>query len=184
MQRFMRFYRGYGRVLGWFGVVAGVSAFAIMWLVDANVLGRKLWNQPVMGSVEVSQALLVVCIMLGLPYAQASGAHLRVTLIVAHMPRRMGEVLYGLACLAGCAVIALLTLSGYHFALRAWNVGEEVWGASVRFPLWPVKAMMPLGAGLLSLQFLLDAIRVIVFRAVLARDDIAGEHTVEATAHD
>lgn len=183
MQHFMRVYRAYGRILGLFAVIAGVSAFAIMWLVDANVLGRKLLNQPVLGSVEISQALLVICIMLGMPYAQVNGVHLRVTLIIGHAPRRLGEVLYGLAALAGCAVFALLAWSSYGFALRAWNVGEEVWGASVRFPLWPVKAMIPLGAGLLSLQFLLDALRVLVFRAVLDTDDIVGGASDKAVSH-
>jgi TRAP-type C4-dicarboxylate transport system permease small subunit len=184
MQRFMQIYHAYGKVLGFFAVVAGISAFAIMWLVDANVLGRKIFNQPFMGSVEISQALLVTCIMLGMPYAQAKGVHLRVTLIVGHAPRRVGEVLYGLAALGGCAVFAVLAYSSYSFALRAWNVGEEVWGASVRFPLWPVKAMIPLGAGLLSLQFLLDAVRVLVFRAVLDADEIVGGPSTEGKRHD
>ncbi len=184
MQRFMQIYRAYGTLLGFFAVIAGISAFAIMWLVDANVLGRKIFNQPVLGSVEISQALLVICIMLGMPYAQANGVHLRVTLIVGHAPRRLAEVLFGLAALAGCAVFAVLAWSGYTFTLRAWNVGEEVWGASVRFPLWPVKAMIPLGAGLLSLQFLLDFVRVVIFRAVREQDDIAGEPTGEALSHD
>lgn len=184
MQRFMRIYRAYGKILGGFAVVAGISAFAIMWLVDANVLGRKLFNQPVLGSVEISQALLVISIMLGLPYAQSNGVHLRVTLIVGHAPRRIGEILYGLAALAGCAVFAVLAYSGHSFALRAWTVGEEVWGASVRFPLWPVKAMIPLGAGLLSLQFLLDAVRVLVFRAVREEDEIVGGPSAEGVTHD
>jgi TRAP-type C4-dicarboxylate transport system permease small subunit len=184
MQRFMQFYTAYGRLLGFIAVIAGISAFAIMWLVDANVLGRKIFNQPVMGSVEISQALLVICIMLGMPYAQSNGVHLRVTLIIGYAPRRIGEVLYGLAALAGCAVFAVLTWSGYSFALRAWNVGEEVWGASVRFPLWPVKAMIPLGAGLLSLQFMLDAVRVLVFRAVREQDDIVGGSSGKALTHD
>lgn len=184
MQRFMRIYRACGKLLGLFAVVAGIGAFTIMWLVDANVLGRKIFNQPVMGSVEISQALLVVCVMLGMPFAQASGAHLRVTLIVGHVPRRFGEILFGLAALAGCAVFAVLAWSSYGFALRAWNVGEEVWGASVRFPLWPVKAVIPLGAALLSLQFLLDAVRVLVFRVVLVQDDIAGGPSTEALTHD
>ena len=184
MPRFMRIYRAYGKLLGVFAVVAGISAFAIMWLVDANVLGRKVFNQPVLGSVEISQALLVICIMLGLPYAQSNGVHLRVTLIVGHAPRRIGEILYGLAALTGCAVFAVLAYSGYSFALRAWTVGEEVWGASVRFPLWPVKAMIPLGAGLLSLQFLLDAVRVLIFRAVRYEDEIVGAPSVESARYD
>jgi TRAP-type C4-dicarboxylate transport system permease small subunit len=183
MRQFMRFYTTYGKFVGLFAAVAGISAFAIMWLVDANVIGRKMLNQPLLGSVEISQALLVVCIMLGMPYAQFNGTHLRVTLFIGLLPRRVGEVLFGLAAMAGCAVFALLAWSSYGFALRAWNVGEEVWGASVRFPLWPVKAMIPLGAALLSVQFLLDAVRVLVFRVVRDTDEIVGGASAEVL-HD
>jgi len=173
MTGFMRVYTGYGKLLHWLAVVAGVATFAMMWLVDVNVIGRKLFNAPLLGSVEISQSLLVFSIMLGLPHAQAVGAHLRVTLVVGRVPRRLGEVLFGLAMLAGAALFTLMAYSTYGFAMRAYDVGEEVWGAAFRFHLWPVKAALPIGAALLALQFLLDAIRVLVFRAVEYKDDIA-----------
>tara|TARA_B110000240_G_C13475795_1_gene442977 strand:+ start:456 stop:1016 length:561 start_codon:yes stop_codon:yes gene_type:complete len=184
MKEFMSIYRGYGQMLGAIAVIAGIATFGMMWLVDANVLSRKLLNKPVMGSVEISQALLVFCIMLGMPYAQVSGAHLRVTMIIGHAPRRISEVLFSLSALVGCIVFAFLAYSGYLFALRSWNVGEEVWGATIRFPLWPVKGVIPIGAGLLSLQFLLDAIRVLVFRQVMPKDDIANTLTEGYTCND
>ena len=108
MKEFMSIYRGYGQMLGAIAVIAGIATFGMMWLVDANVLSRKLLNQPVMGSVEISQALLVFCIMLGMPYAQVSGAHLRVTMIIGHAPRRISEVLFSLSALVGCIVFAFL----------------------------------------------------------------------------
>ena len=173
MNVFLRLYDLYGRLVGYLATIAGISTFCMMWLVDANVLGRKIFNQPVISSVEISQALLVACVFLAMPFAQARGAHLRVTLITGLAPRRLGEMLFGISALAGCALFGVLTYSSYHFALRAWIIGEEVWGASLRFPLWPVKGIIPLGAALLSGQFLLDALRVLLFRQILSSDEIA-----------
>lgn len=174
MPTFMAIYRVYGQILAAFATFAGLCAFLLMWLVDANVIGRKVFNVPLMGSVEIAQALLVYCILLGIPFAQAQGSHLRVTILVGRLPRRVQMALHVFAMLAGAAVFALMAYSSSFFALRSWQVGEEVWGAAFRFPLYPVKAALPVGAALVSLQFVLDAIRVGVFGQSLPHDEISG----------
>lgn len=170
----MAIYRVYGQILAAFATFAGLCVFLLMWLVDANVIGRKVFNVSLMGSVEIAQALLVYCILLGIPFAQTQGAHLRVTILVGRLPRRVQLVLYVLAMLAGAAVFSLLAYSSSFFAMRSWQVGEEVWGAVFRFPLYPVKAALPVGAALVAVQFLLDAIRVGVFGHSLPHDEISG----------
>lgn len=173
MRAFMTIYRFHGRLLAVVATFAGLCAFLLMWLVDFNVFGRKVLNMPLMGMVELSQALLVFCIILGMPLAQHTGSHLRVNILVALLPRQVQMTLFVLAMLAGAAVFALMAYSSYFFALRAYRIGEEVWGAAFRFPLYPVKAAIPVGAALLSIQFALDAIRVGVFRHTFPHDEIA-----------
>jgi TRAP-type C4-dicarboxylate transport system permease small subunit len=172
MQTFMGLYRLFRHVLSFMALLAGLATFAMMWLVDANVIGRRLFNAPILGTVEMAQALLVFSVMLGLPFAQANGAHLRVTIVVERLPLRVREVLFALGMLAGCALFALLAYASFGFALRSYQIGEAVWGAALRFPLWPVKGAITLGAALISIQFLLDAIRVGLFRRRLEHDDI------------
>lgn len=183
MEIFLRIYRIYGRLVSMMAVIAGTATFAMMWLVDANVLSRKFFNMPVMGSVEISQALLVFCIMLGLAYAQATGAHLRVTVLTERFSYGMNTALFTIAMICGFVLFATLARSSFGFAVRSYNIGEQVWGASVRFPLWPVKAAIPFGAALLSIQFLLDAIRVGVFGHVAEHDDISSSN-ISAHHHD
>lgn len=172
MHKFMKVYRLYGRLMSYVAVVAGICVFAMMWLVDINVLARMFFNAPLLGSVEIAQALLVFCIMFGLPFAQTNGAHVRVTILVSRFPRRLREILFALAMLCGSAFFALLTYSSFGFALRSYQVGEAVWGAALRFPLFPVKGAITVGALLISVQFLFDAIRVGLFRQTEMHDEI------------
>jgi len=180
MRVFMTIYRGYGRVLSGVATLAGICAFALMWLVDANVIARKVFNAPILGSVEIAQALLVWCILLGIPYAQTRGAHLRVTILTGRLPRQVQMGLHVLAMLAGAVVFLLLAHASLNFALRSWRIGDEVWGAAFRFPLWPVKAALPLGATLIAVQFLLDAARIGLFRHCLPHDEITGTDSAGA----
>lgn len=172
MSLFMQIYDAYRRLIALAATIAGLSAFALMWLVDINVITRRLYNAPIPGSVEISQALLVLTIMLGLAFAQSTGAHLRVTIITDRLPRRLRRQLFALAALIGFGFFAVLTLSTYYFALRSFNVNEYAWGAGFSLPLYPVKAAICAGSLLLSVQFLLDAIRVGVFDLVVEHDAV------------
>ena len=175
MNTFLRFYSKYCLLLGKLAVIAGLATFAMVLLVNANVFGRKFLNFPVMGSVEISQALLTISVMLGLPIAQVNGVHLRVTVISGFFPFQIRRLFFAFAALAGCMIFGLLAWTSMFEALRSWNVGEQVWGAAVRFPLWPVRGVLCIAAALLSLQFLLDAIRVGWFGQIETRDEILAQ---------
>lgn len=174
MHLFSTVYRTYGNLVSAAATIAGIAIFALMWINDANVVMRYFLNAPVMGAVEISQALLVLGIMLGMAFTQASGGHVRVTLLTRLLPPRGGEIAYALAALIGFFVFCAVTYSTFGYALRSYQVNEYAWGATLRFPLYPVKAAACLGALLLAIQFLLDAIRVGVFGLTEKRDDLAG----------
>lgn len=63
--------------------------------------------------------------------------------------------------------------------LRAYEVGETSWGL-IRIPLWPSKGAIALGAALLALQYLLDAIKVGVLGLDEAEDEMAEAEAREA----
>src|SRR5690606_9894380 len=79
-QGFERLYRAYVRLLSWLGILCGLITFAIMWLIDANALMRKLFNTPVPGAFELTEAGLVLIVFLSLAYTQSRRGHIRVTL--------------------------------------------------------------------------------------------------------
>ena len=50
----------------------------------------------------------------------------------------------------------------FTFFQRSYNINEYAWG-TVRIPIYPAKGAVSLGMLLLSIQFMLDVIRVGVF---------------------
>jgi TRAP-type C4-dicarboxylate transport system permease small subunit len=105
-QSFERLYQVYGRFVLALGMVAGAAVFAIMWLIDANVLMRKLFNQPVTGTLEITEGALVLIIFLGLAFTQRRRGHIRVTLMTRHFPKWLRDVLYVLVLLIGAGLCA------------------------------------------------------------------------------
>ena len=157
-ERFERFYRGYGRLLAALAVFSGLITFAIMWLIVSNALMRKTFNQPIQGTYEVTELALVLLVFLSLAYTQFRRGHIRVTLLTRHLPARLQHALYVAALAIGCLFFAWCSYAVFGDAVRSYSVGEQEWGL-IRFPLWPVKASIVVGIVLLSLQYLLDAIR-------------------------
>jgi TRAP-type C4-dicarboxylate transport system permease small subunit len=156
---FMTFYRAYGRLLTGIAMLAGVALFALMWLVNTNALTRKLFNFPITGTLEITEAAMPIIIMLPMAYTQMQRGHIRVTMISDLMGPQVRRVLLLAALAIGCAFTAWVAWATFGYASRSLRIGESAWGV-IRFPIWPSKMSIALGAGLLSFQFLLDLIKV------------------------
>lgn len=157
---FLKIYDGYATALLWMAIFAGFCTFLMMWVIDLNVIFRKLFNWPLPAGVEFTQSLLTISIILPFAYAQYRRDHVRTTLVVGHVPEKLARVLYGLSMLIGCVLFAAICYAAYRFALRSYTMNEMVWGAAIRFPIYPAKFAVSLGALLTSIQFLLDTILV------------------------
>ena len=157
-ETFDRLYYLYGRCLIALGAISGAIVFCIMWLIDANALMRKFFNAPVPGTLEITEAALVLIIFLGLAVTQHRRGHIRVTLLTRRMSLGARNALFILAMLIGAGLTAWFAYAAYTYALRAYKIDEMEWGV-ITFVVWPIKAAISIGWGLLSFQFFLDAIR-------------------------
>jgi len=173
--------RAYGRFLYFVAAAAGVLTFAMMWLIDANALSRKVFNMPVPAGVELTQSMLTMAIMLPFGFVLFRREHVNTVFLTSRLPRYVDRWLHFFWMIAGCLVFAAVTYGTFKFGLRSYVMNEQVWGANMRFPVYPAKFAVSLGTALLSIQFLLDA-----FIALVNADDGAlsasgAEHQIGAT---
>ena len=157
MSAFERLYRGYGRLLRVCGLVAACSTLITMVLVVTNIGGRYIFNKPVTGSLEFTEALLVLIIFLSLALTQYEGGHIRVTLLTRRLPRQIAHATDIFCMLAGAAFFGWCAYAAWRFAYQSWSIDEYEWG-TIAFPLYPVKFVVFAGILMLAVQFLLDAI--------------------------
>jgi len=146
-----------GRILYAASLVAGVITFVMMWLIDANALSRKIFNAPVPAGVELTQSLLTFAIMLPFGYVLFKREHVNTVFLTSNFPRRITRWLHFFWMSAGCIVFLAVTYGTFLFAVRSWGMNEQVWGATIRFPLYPAKFAVSFGTMLIAIQFALDA---------------------------
>jgi len=65
----------------------------MMMLTVVDVFLRYLFNQPIKGSMELTEYLMVCVGTLGLAWCALQGAHIKVELIVSKLPQRAQKVI-------------------------------------------------------------------------------------------
>jgi TRAP-type C4-dicarboxylate transport system permease small subunit len=167
---FLRFHDGYGRAQAAVALLAGICTFFIMLLIVANALTRKMFNVPVPASLEITQALLVAVIMLPFAYTQLRREHVNTTFFMHRLSRAAQRRLTLFWMICGCLLFAAVTYGTFQYAMRSYNMKEQIWGATIQFSVWPAKMAVSAGTLLLAIQFLLDAVHTVL---------TGGDHAIE-----
>lgn len=150
------------RILNWAAILAGGATFLIMWVIDINAFSRKLFNAPLPAGLELTTSLLPVAIMLPFGWALVMRQHVGSEFLTSRLSSETTRRLHIFWMLAGFVLFAFVTYGTWQYAMRSFRLGEQVWGGSIRFPLWPSKMAVSLGTLLLCVQFLLEALKAFV----------------------
>ena len=148
--------------LGAYG--AALCLCLICTLITAQILGRLAdmvaaqlgidsLGLTIPGLADVSGFLLVGGSFLGLAYTFVHGGHIRVTLLIGHLPAKV-RVFVELWCLT-LALLLCCYLAFYEYRLLADSIafGETSYGL-VPIPLWIPQSTMLLGTTLFCLALL------------------------------
>ncbi|MEX0406836.1 TRAP transporter small permease [Aquibium sp. LZ166] len=155
---FLRIYGYYGRILWAFALLAGILTFAIMCVIDANALTRKLFNWPLPAALEITQELLVGAIMLPFAFTLLKREHVSTVFLTSRLSSGSRRWLHLLWAVVGLLLFAAVTYGTFQYALRSFRMNEQIWGATIQFAVWPAKMAVSLGTLLITIQFLLDAL--------------------------
>ncbi len=153
------------RLIDWIneqvGKILSYFMLLIFVLLMMEVVRRYLLNSPTVWANELTQMLFGAYVILCGGYILASGGHVNVDILYSRLSRRAQALLdiittvlffmFGLMLFVYGGSLAWESLSTFERSQSAWNP-----------PIYPVKLMIPLGAGLLLLQGVAKLIRDIL----------------------
>jgi len=128
----------------------------MLFLGSADVLGRYLFNRPVSGTYEIFGVLLPCIVLLGLAYAQAERAHVRITMVLERLPPPLQHVFNILTTLIFMVMTVLIGWFGFDLSMRFWDSGKLI--DTIFVPKWIPQLVVPLGALALFLVLLVQLI--------------------------
>jgi TRAP-type C4-dicarboxylate transport system permease small subunit len=134
--------------------IAGAGALfliPLMIITAGDVVSRDVFNHPISGTVELSQYMLAVFILLGLAYAQQIKAHVAVSLITSRLPRYAQLILSIIATLLSLSISGILVWQGWVI-----GIGEKTVSDMLRVPQYPFRLIVAVAAFLMCLELVVD----------------------------
>jgi TRAP-type C4-dicarboxylate transport system permease small subunit len=152
------FHRINDRIVHVLLAVAALLTFCLSFLVVADVIGRGAFNRPVKGTPEiVSMSIVIICFLLA-GYSVHSRSMLQTDVLIGAMGRRGPNIATLASAVLGFVFFGLIVWGSYEPALHAWNSGEFEGEGALRVPVWPARYIVMLGALLVALTYLGQAI--------------------------
>lgn len=159
MVTFFKLSAGAGKVNRYLNQAANAMAvmviFIMMFHITADVFGRYLFSQPIPGTYEISEMLMVLVVFLGLAYTQAEGSHIRVETMVRFLPPRGRLIAEILTHFVFLTIFAFFIWEGSRQGIISWQEREFVAGL-INIPRYPARWAIPVGAFLVCLQLMFD----------------------------
>ena len=149
------FIRGVAALSEACGVLAAVCLAAGCVVVCHMVLVRYLLGMPTIWQTEFVTFAVVAATLMGSPYVLLSRGHVAVELLPHYLSARPRRGLALASSMCAWTACAVLTWTGWQYFHEAWTQGwttESVWGP----PLWIPLLSLPLGMGILTLQYTVD----------------------------
>jgi len=145
------------------GALGTLGIFALMLLINSDVIGRALFNSPVPGVPEMVQMGVVAIVYLQLGQALAGGRFTRSDPFYARIVRRyprFGCALSAAFHLTGAVLMGLILAGEVPRLIEAVSQGEYFGHRGVFVaPRWPVELAIVLGCAVTAAQFLVMAWR-------------------------
>lgn len=152
MDRFVRVIRRLSRASGY--VAAALIALGVV-IVCQMVFVRFVLNTNTIWQTDFVTYSLVAATFIGSPFVLMTRGHVNVDVLPLHLngrPRYFLALASTLLAISFCAVMLVLTA---QYWLEAWDqrwLSNTMW----RVRLWIPYASMPIGLGILTLQYVAD----------------------------
>lgn len=142
---------------------AGLVALAVL-VVCQMVFVRYVLNQSTVWQTDLITYCIIAATFIGSPYVLLTRGHVNVNVVPLHLSPRARFVLALSASGMSVAFCAVMTVLTFLFWKEAWDngwVSDTIWRAR----LWIPYSSMPIGLGLLTLQYVVDIVALLTGRA-------------------
>ena len=133
--------------------------FGMMLLTTCDVIGRYLFNLPITGAYEITEAMMVTMVFFFLGYAQAEKSHVAVDLVVKLLPQKL-RVLIDMA--THILSFLMILLVGWMSIVRWLELMQIKEHTPILFiPVSPFLLILALGCLGLGIEYGKDIINII-----------------------
>ena len=127
-----------------------------------EVFVRYVLNEPTSWAFDLSYLMYGAMFFMAGAYTLSRGGHVRADMFYRlWQPRTQARVELALYILFFFPGILALVISGWDYGFNSMKIREVSVNSPAGVPIWPLKMLIPFGAGLLALQGVAEVLRCI-----------------------
>ena len=135
--------------------VAGATVLFAMCLTTSDVVGRYVFARPIIGTVEITELLLVMIVYFALSATEKSGTHISMSAIPEMLKRKGKKSAYH--ALEGFNLflpLCIFAFASYQFFLETYKsyITNEASFGPLYIRYWPLKLFIAVGFGFLAVR--------------------------------
>jgi TRAP-type C4-dicarboxylate transport system permease small subunit len=157
MFAFIRFIHSLSKLCGIISTTLIASAVLV---TTQMVIVRYLFKMSTVWQTEYVIFSLSAATFIGAPYVLMKKGHVNVDLIPYYLNQKGKNILAIVAAILALSFLAILFYSSVELTNHAWvkNIKTPtIWS----FPMWKVYIFLPIGMGIMILQYLADILSII-----------------------
>jgi TRAP-type transport system small permease protein len=138
-------------------VYCSIFLFVVLMLLDtADVIGRKFFDSPIIGTMELSQVIMGGIVLLGWSYTQRFRGHVFVDMFIAKYPPRVRVTMDTIMLVLSLALFMFITYASWVLAVQ--HMGEHRVFPTLRTTSTPYYFFVPVGGLFMCLEMILQII--------------------------
>lgn len=150
------------RISKWLMVIAAMWAFLLAFYILVDVIGR-FFGFPLKGTHEVVKNSIVMIAFMQSAYCVLSRSMLRADFLMHMIGGGTARVFNVIGYILGALFFAALFLGTYEPAIHAVVSGEFEGEGALRVPTWPARVVILVTSALLVVNYVMLAIKEIMF---------------------
>ena len=142
--------RGFGSLNVMLAYAGAYVLFGMMLLTVCAVIGRYIFNLPITGAYEITEALMVTLVFFFIGYTQASKAHVAVDLVVKLLPRKIEMIINIITQVMSLLMMLLVAWMSIVRWLELMEIKEHT--PILGIPVSPFVLILALGCFVLCIE--------------------------------
>lgn len=126
-------------------------AVPLMLITTGDVISRGFFNKPIPGTLELSEYMLSIIILLGAAYTQQVKGHVGVDFLTKRFSPKIRSIIEIITTLMCMFIISIMIWQGFVEGIHEKTVSDML-----RVPQWPFRLLVAVGGFLLWMEFFVD----------------------------
>ena len=140
--------------------IAMVVLIGMMLLTVVDVGGRYLINKPILGSMEVTEVMMVCLAFIGLVWCTMKNVHIKLDLLTGYIPPKVRTINDTIFFALGMVLFSLMSWQNFLMAKTNWIAGHS--SAVINIPKFPFYLVVSITCGVTALILMLFIIQNII----------------------